>query len=196
MPASTTELRTSEVGDVSRVLRRVAIVVAVLALQASGAAAQVVLGAGYGSGWGTETYNVGQAQARVGVPGPMFAIAELESIGGGTACPADSLNELRCGYFGSSLSLGAGVNLISYGPFHLASHASVGRFKRIADGEYGGDVNATGSFGIIGEARVSSVFRLQALVKHRRIFDGVYNERLSEYPHFTAATLGLGITVR
>lgn len=178
---------------IARSLLAMAVLVGATALHASAVTGQVVVGAGLGWGEGTGHYHLSQIHARVGLPGPAFAIGEVEGIGGAWACAGGSLEALRCGYDGFSLSLGAGAALISSDRFHLAPHVAIGRFQRYGRGEYGGDVSMTGSAGVSAQLRLFGVFHLQGGIRHRQIFDDRYRRNFDEYPHFTAATLGLGL---
>jgi hypothetical protein len=152
---------------------------------------QVAVGVRYGNGQGTAKYNVGEVTARARAVRAFYVTGSFQIIGGYWACTGGSVSELRCGYDGSSISLGAAYAFLDAPNVYFAVGGGVGSFLRTGGGAYSGERHFTGNVSGDVELRIWGPFRIQLGLSHRRIFDDVYSAAFDTSPHLTSGAGGL-----
>jgi hypothetical protein len=152
---------------------------------------QVAVGVRYGNGQGTGRYNVGEVTARARAVRAFYVTGSFQIIGGYWACTGGSVSELRCGYDGNSISLGAAYALLDASNVYLALGGGVGSFLRTGSQTYSGERHFTANISGDAELRVWGPFGVQLGLSHRRIFDDVYSAAFDTSPHLTSGTAGL-----
>jgi hypothetical protein len=152
---------------------------------------QVAVGLRYGQGNGSGIYNVGEITTRLHAFNAFYVTGTFQIIGGHWACPGGDTFELRCGYDGNSISLGAAYAPVDASNIYVAVGGGVGSFLRTGSQDYSGERHFTGNVGVDAEVRVWGPFRIQLGVVHRRIYDDVYSAAFDESPNLTSVTGGL-----